>query len=84
MFDLFCRRRSDVNGVSIADCMDNVFTRFQLWEKEGLLDYQEESLIDSEDQEVQMTLYINQLAVQLRSLNLTLPPGLREQPYYSM
>ena len=29
---------------------------FQLWEKEGLLEYQEERLLDSEDQEVQMAL----------------------------
>ena len=35
---------------------------FQLWEKEGLLEYQEERLLDSEDQEVQMALYINILA----------------------
>lgn len=55
---------------------------FQLWEKEGLLEYQEERILDSEDQEVQMALYINLLAQQLLALNLTLPEGLEEQPYY--
>jgi len=55
---------------------------FQLWEKEGLLEYQEERLLDSEDQEVQMALYINLLAQQILSLNLSLPEGLEEQPYY--
>ncbi|KAH8079599.1 hypothetical protein JL720_9347 [Aureococcus anophagefferens] len=54
---------------------------FQLWEKEGLLEYQEERL-DSEDQEVQMALYINMLAQSMLALNLTLPEGLEEQPYY--
>ena len=55
---------------------------FQLWEKEGLLEYQEERLLDSEDQEVQMALYINILARSVLALNLTLPEGLEEQPYY--
>lgn len=55
---------------------------FRLWEKEGLLDYQEERLLDSEDQEVQMALYINLLAQQMLALNLSLPEGLEEQPYY--
>lgn len=55
---------------------------FQLWEKEGLLEYQEERLLDSEDQEVQMALYINMLAQNMLALNLTLPDGLEEQPYY--
>ena len=55
---------------------------FQLWEKEGLLEYQEERLLDSEDQEVQMALYINMLAQQLLLLELPLPDGLDEQPYY--
>lgn len=55
---------------------------FRLWEKEGLLDYQEERILDSEDQEVQMALYINLLAQQMLALNLSLPEGLEEQPYY--
>ena len=55
---------------------------FQLWEKEGLLEYQEERLLYSEDQEVQMALYINMLAQSMLALNLTLPEGLEEQPYY--
>jgi len=55
---------------------------FQLWEKEGLLEYQEERLLDSEDTEVQMALYINMLARSILALNLTLPDGLEEQPYY--
>ena len=55
---------------------------FQLWEKEGLLEYQEERLLDSEDQEVQMALYINVLAQNLLALNVSLPEGLEEQPYY--
>ena len=55
---------------------------FQLWEKEGLLEYQEERLLDSEDQEVQMALYINILARSVLALNLTLPEGLEGQPYY--
>ncbi|KAJ1456196.1 hypothetical protein M885DRAFT_518360 [Pelagophyceae sp. CCMP2097] len=56
---------------------------FQLWEKEGLLEYQEERLLDSEDQEVAMALYVNLLAVQLLALNVSLPEGLEEQPYFS-
>ena len=55
---------------------------FQLWEKEGLLEYQEERLLDSEDQEVQMALYINMLARMMLDANITLPVGLEEQPYY--
>ena len=54
----------------------------RLAEKEGLLEYQEERLLDSEDQEVQMALYINILARSVLALNLTLPEGLEEQPYY--
>ncbi|KAH8074994.1 hypothetical protein JL721_976 [Aureococcus anophagefferens] len=54
---------------------------FQLWEKEGLLEYQEERLLDSEDQEVQMALYINMLAQSMLALNLTLPEASRSAHY---
>ena len=33
---------------------------FQLWEKEGLLEYQEERLMNSEDLELEMANYINE------------------------
>lgn len=55
---------------------------FQLWEKEGLLEYQEERLMDSEDLELEMASFINQLAEKLLSLNKTLPEGLDRRPYY--
>ena len=35
----------------------------QLWEKEGLLEYQEERLMNSEDLELEMANYINEMAV---------------------
>jgi len=55
---------------------------FQLWEKEGLLEYQEERLLDSEDAEVQMATYVNLLAKAMLDNNLTLPEGLKDQPYF--
>lgn len=55
---------------------------FQLWEKEGLLEYQEERLMNSEDLELEMANYINDLAAALLAKNGTLPPGLKEKPYY--
>ena len=55
---------------------------FQLWEKEGLLEYQEERLMDSEDLELEMASFINQLADKLLALNKTLPEGLERRPYY--
>ena len=38
---------------------------FQLWEKEGLLEYQEERLVNTEDLETEMAAYINEMASQL-------------------
>lgn len=55
---------------------------FQLWEKEGLLEYQEERLMNSEDLELEMANYINEMAQMLLQKNETLPPGLEEKPYY--
>ena len=55
---------------------------FQLWEKEGLLEYQEERLMNSEDLELEMANYINEMAQTLRAKNATLPAGLEEKPYY--
>mmetsp|Transcript_11679 Transcript_11679/g.14092 ORF Transcript_11679/g.14092 Transcript_11679/m.14092 type:complete len:226 (+) Transcript_11679:70-747(+) len=55
---------------------------FQLWEKEGLLEYQEERLMNSEDLELEMANYINEMAQSLLQKNETLPPGLEEKPYY--
>lgn len=55
---------------------------FQLWEKEGLLEYQEERLMNSEDLELEMANYINEMAQMLLQKNQTLPPGLEEKPYY--
>ena len=42
-----------------------------------MLEYQEERLLDSEDQEVQMALYINILARSVLALNLTYRKGSR-------
>jgi hypothetical protein len=55
---------------------------FQLWEKEGLLEYQEERLMNSEDLELEMANYINEMAQTLLSKELSLPAGLEEKPYY--
>lgn len=55
---------------------------FQLWEKEGLLEYQEERLMNSEDLELEMANYINEMAQALLAKNGTLPAGLEEKPYY--
>ncbi|KAJ8602256.1 hypothetical protein CTAYLR_003635 [Chrysophaeum taylorii] len=55
---------------------------FQLWEKEGLLEYQEERLMNTEDLEREMTAYINTMAATLVSRNQTLPEGLIDQPYF--
>lgn len=55
---------------------------FQLWEKEGLLEYQEERLMNSEDLELEMANYINEMATILQSKNLSLPNGLQDKPYY--
>ena len=54
----------------------------QLWEKEGLLEYQEERLMNSEDLELEMANYINEMAQMLLKANQTLPSGLEEKPYY--
>lgn len=55
---------------------------FQLWEKEGLLEYQEERLMNSEDLELEMANYINEMAQMLLQKNASLPAGLEEKPYY--
>ena len=55
---------------------------FQLWEKEGLLEYQEERLMNTEDLELEMTGYINAMAAALLVKNQTLPSGLTDQPYF--
>lgn len=55
---------------------------FQLWEKEGLLEYQEERLMNSEDLELEMANYINEMAQTLLQKNISLPAGLEEKPYY--
>ena len=35
-----------------------------MWEKEGLLEYQEERLVNTEDLETEMAAYINEMASQ--------------------
>merc|ERR1719198_2284078 len=55
---------------------------FQLWEKEGLLEYQEERLMNTEDLEMEMAGYINDMATSLQALNASLPDGLEQQPYF--
>mmetsp|Transcript_20919 Transcript_20919/g.62416 ORF Transcript_20919/g.62416 Transcript_20919/m.62416 type:complete len:206 (-) Transcript_20919:22-639(-) len=55
---------------------------FQLWEKEGLLEYQEERLVNTEDLETEMAGFINAMAATLLANNATLPEGLVDQPYY--
>jgi len=55
---------------------------FQLWEKEGLLEYQEERLMNSEDLELEMANFINEMAQSLLQHNASLPAGLEEKPYY--
>ena len=55
---------------------------FQLWEKEGLLEYQEERLMNTEDLELEMSGFINSMANTLLAKNATLPEGLADQPYF--
>lgn len=55
---------------------------FQLWEKEGLLEYQEERLMNSEDLELEMASYINELAQILKKEKQPLPEGLDKKPYF--
>ena len=55
---------------------------FQLWEKEGLLEYQEERLVNTEDLETEMAAYINEMASQLLKRGKALPAGLADQPYF--
>ena len=55
---------------------------FQLWEKEGLLEYQEERLMNTEDLELEMSGFINSMAATLLAHNGTLPEGLGDQPYF--
>jgi len=55
---------------------------FQLWEKEGLLEYQEERLMNSEDLELEMADFINDMAARIQVINGTLPVGLDEKPYF--
>lgn len=55
---------------------------FQLWEKEGLLEYQEERLMNSEDLELEMADFINDMAAKLVKVNGTLPDGLEDKPYF--
>jgi len=55
---------------------------FQLWEKEGLLEFQEERLMNTEDLEMEMTNYINAMAAALLAKNVTLPEGLLDQGFF--
>lgn len=55
---------------------------FQLWEKEGLLDYQEERLTNTEVLEQEMAGYINIMAKALLQRNQTLPDELVDQSYF--
>ena len=57
---------------------------FQLWEKEGLLEYQEERLMNTEDLELEMSGFINTMAAALLDKGATLPEGLTDQPYYGV
>lgn len=57
---------------------------FQLWEKEGLLEYQEERLMNSEDLELEMASYINDLAQELLKRKQKLPEGLDTKPYFQV
>ena len=46
--------------LSMQDLLEE--KEFQLWEKEGLLEYQEERLMNTEDLEMEMAAYINEMA----------------------
>ena len=50
--------------------------------KEGLLEYQEERLVNTEDLETEMAAYINEMASQLLKRGKALPAGLADQPYF--
>ena len=54
---------------------------FQLWEREGLLEYQEERLLNSEELELEMAGYINRMAALYREQGMPLPGGLEDKPY---
>ena len=59
---------------------------FQLWEKEGLLEYQEERLMNTEDLEKEMAAFINGMAADLVKAGRAdrLPTGLAQEPYYGL
>ena len=55
---------------------------WQLWEKEGLLEFQEERLTNSEDLELEMAEYINSLAELIKANKLDLPKDLKSKAYF--
>eukprot|EP00640_Fibrocapsa_japonica_P007558 CAMPEP_0113939152 /NCGR_PEP_ID=MMETSP1339-20121228/5523_1 /TAXON_ID=94617 /ORGANISM="Fibrocapsa japonica" /LENGTH=147 /DNA_ID=CAMNT_0000942575 /DNA_START=275 /DNA_END=718 /DNA_ORIENTATION=- /assembly_acc=CAM_ASM_000762 len=55
---------------------------YELYDKEALLEYQEEQLMDSEDFEDRMIGYINEMGPKLKSHNEALPEGLEDEVWY--
>jgi len=57
---------------------------YELIDKEALLEYQEQQLLDSEELEDRMVSYINQMAEKLIKLKQPLPAGLESEPFFSV
>lgn len=55
---------------------------FELYDKEALLEYQEEFILDSEDMEERMMKYINEMGKQLSKMGEGLPEGLEDEIFY--
>mmetsp|Transcript_6882 Transcript_6882/g.28738 ORF Transcript_6882/g.28738 Transcript_6882/m.28738 type:complete len:157 (-) Transcript_6882:250-720(-) len=66
----------------MQDILDD--KEFQLWEKEGLLEYQEDRLLHTEDIEIEMQGYIFAMAETLVTHNKTLPKGLVDEPWFNL
>mmetsp|Transcript_501 Transcript_501/g.736 ORF Transcript_501/g.736 Transcript_501/m.736 type:complete len:182 (-) Transcript_501:175-720(-) len=55
---------------------------YELYDKEALLEYQEEELMDSEDFEDQMISYINEMGKKMEDIGEQLPDGLEDEVWY--
>mmetsp|Transcript_34817 Transcript_34817/g.57356 ORF Transcript_34817/g.57356 Transcript_34817/m.57356 type:complete len:265 (+) Transcript_34817:131-925(+) len=55
---------------------------YELIDKEALLEYQEQQLMDSEELEDRMVGYINTMATKLVALKQPLPAGLEAEPFF--
>jgi len=57
---------------------------YELLDKEAMLEYQEQQLLDSEELEDRMVNYINQMAATLVKLKQPIPDGLENELFFSL